>query len=51
MDDLVFYEVTMEKREKDAYLITGNMKHYPISDFIVIPPEIIEIIDATEVHW
>lgn len=28
MDDLVFYEVVMEKRKADdAYLITGNLKH------------------------
>lgn len=26
MDDLVFYEVVMEKRTDDAYLITGNNK-------------------------
>ena len=30
MDDLVFYEVVMEKRKADdAYLITGNLKHFP----------------------
>lgn len=28
MDDLVFFEVVMEKRD-DAYLITGNTKHLP----------------------
>lgn len=44
MDDLIFYEVAMEKREDEAYLVTGNRKHYPIKDFIVTPAEIIEII-------
>jgi len=44
MDDLVFYEVAMEKREDDAYLVTGNQKHYPIRDFIVTPAEMMEII-------
>ena len=34
MDDLIFYEVAMEKREDDAYLVTGNQKHYPIRDYI-----------------
>ena len=29
MDDLVFYEVVMEKRDDDAYLIMGNLKHFP----------------------
>lgn len=46
MDDLVFYEVAMEKREDDAYLVTGNQKHYPIRDFIVTPAEMITIIEA-----
>ena len=44
MDDLVFYEVVMEKREDDAYLVTGNQKHYPIRDFIVTPAEMLEIL-------
>ena len=44
MDDLIFYEVAMEKRDDDAYLVTGNKKHYPIRDFIVTPTEMMEII-------
>ncbi|MCI8647198.1 MAG: putative toxin-antitoxin system toxin component, PIN family [Firmicutes bacterium] len=44
MDDLIFYEVVMEKREDDAYLVTGNQKHYPVRDFIVTPAEMMEII-------
>lgn len=48
MDDLVFYEVAMEKRENDAYLVTGNQKHYPLRDFIVTPAEMIAIIKASE---
>ena len=35
MDDLVFYEVAMEKRDDGAYLVTGNQKHYPVRHFIV----------------
>jgi len=42
MDDLIFYEVAMEKRDDDAYLVTGNQKHYPIRDFIVTPVEMME---------
>lgn len=48
MDDLVFYEVAMEKRDNDAYLVTGNQKHYPIRDFIVTPAERITIIETPE---
>ena len=39
-----FYEVAMEKREDDAYLVTGNQKHYPVRDFIVTPAEMLEIL-------
>lgn len=46
MDDLIFYEVVMEKRDDDAYLVTGNQKHYPFRDFIVTPTEMMKIIDA-----
>ena len=45
MDDLIFYEVAMEKRNDDAYLVTGNQKHYPIRDFIVTPAEMMSIIE------
>ncbi len=44
MDDLIFYEVAMEKRDDDAYLVTGNQKHYPIRNFIVTPSEMMEIL-------
>lgn len=27
--DLRFYEVVLEKREDGAYLVTGNIKHFP----------------------
>ncbi|MCM1101405.1 MAG: putative toxin-antitoxin system toxin component, PIN family [Acetatifactor muris] len=46
MDDLIFYEVAMEKRDDDAYLVTGNQKHYPIRDFIVTPNEMIKILEG-----
>ncbi len=45
MDDLVFYEVAMEKRDDGAYLVTGNQKHYPVRDFIVTPVEMMEILN------
>lgn len=45
MDDLVFYEVAMEKWDEDAYLVTGNQKHYPIRDFIVTPAEMMRILE------
>ena len=44
MNDLVFYEIVMEKRNDDAYLITGNIRHFPERDFIVTPSEMMEIL-------
>lgn len=45
LDDLIFYEVAMEKRDDNAYLVTGNRKHYPVKDYIVTPSEMIDILD------
>lgn len=43
--DLVFYEVVMEERkEEDAYLVTGNIKHFPEKPFIVTPRQMLDII-------
>lgn len=47
MDDLIFYEVAMEKRNDDAYIVTGNKKHYPVRDFIVTPSEMLKILNET----
>ena len=47
MKDLPFYEVVMEKRKTDdAYLVTGNQKHFPIKPFIVTPKEMLNIMDT-----
>ena len=44
-DDIVFYEIVMTARTAvDAYLITGNKKHYPVKSFVVTPREMLEII-------
>ena len=48
MDDLVFYEVVMEKRDEDAYLITGNLRHFPSRSYIVTPAEMMEIISQRD---
>ena len=45
MDDLVFYEVVMEKRDDDAYLITGNLRHFPAREYIVTPAEMMAIME------
>ncbi len=48
MDDLVLYEVVMEKRDEDAYLITGNIRHFPERSFIVTPAEMVEILNKED---
>ena len=43
--DRVFYEVVMEERKnEDAYLVTGNIKHFPDEAFIVTPRQMLDII-------
>lgn len=39
--DIVFYEVALSK--EDAYLVTGNKKHFPNAPIVVTPAEMIEI--------
>ena len=43
MDDLIFYEVAVRE---NAYLITGNQKHYPQEDFIVTPAQMLVIMET-----
>ena len=43
--DVVFYAVLMEKRkEEEAYLVTGNLKHYPVKTYVVTPKEMLDIL-------
>ena len=48
MKDLPFYEVVMEKREDGAYLVTGNLKHFPAQPFIVTAREMLNILDGKD---
>lgn len=45
--DKVFYCVLMTAREDvDAYLVTGNLKHFPQKIFIVTPRELLDIVES-----
>lgn len=44
--DVVFYEVALSK--EDAYLVTGNTKHFPKKPFVVTPAEMLEILRSEE---
>ena len=47
--DAVFYQVVMEARKTDpAYLVTGNLKHFPVRSFVVTPREMLEIINSNQ---
>lgn len=40
--DRVFYEIALNK--EDAYLVTGNLKHFPETPIVVTPAEMLEIL-------
>lgn len=44
--DRVFYEVALSK--DDAYLVTGNQKHFPVTPIVVTPAEMLEILAKSE---
>ena len=45
--DVVFYAVVMEAREEqDAYLVTGNIKHFPKAVFVVTPREMLTLVET-----
>ena len=41
LDDVVFYEVAMSV--EGAYLVTGNIKHFPFNPIVVTPAQMVEI--------
>lgn len=44
--DAMFYEIVMEKRKNtEAFLVTGNIKHFPKEPFIVTPREMLTILE------
>jgi putative PIN family toxin of toxin-antitoxin system len=45
-DDIVFYEVSLSV--DGSYLITGNLKHFPINGHIVTPADMLQIIHLAE---
>lgn len=44
--DVVIHAVLMEKRrEEEAYLVTGNLKHFLMRAYIVTPREMLDILN------
>lgn len=46
MKDVPFYEVVLEKRDDDAYLVTGNIKYFPTKPFVVTARGPLDILDG-----
>ena len=42
--DVVFYEVAISR--ENAYLVTGNEKHFPNKPIVVTPAEMLEILNS-----
>ena len=44
-DDAVFYEIALSARKnKETYLVTGNIRHFPQKEFIITPRETLNIV-------
>ena len=43
-DDRVFYEVALT--EEDSFLVTGNLKHYPVDPRVVTPDQMVAILEG-----
>lgn len=48
MKDLPVYEVVVEKQVDDAYLVTGNIKHFPAKPFIVTAKEFLDVLSTAK---
>lgn len=48
--DVVFYEVAMEGqlRFDNSFLVTGNIKHFPMKTFVVTPKEMLDIMHSVK---
>ncbi len=45
-DDVVFFEICLSGRSKmNAFLITGNLRHYPTRSYVVTPRQMLQIIE------
>lgn len=47
MSDLPFYEVVCELKDNGAYLVTGNLKHFPDKPFIVTANQLLGLLNKS----
>lgn len=43
--DLPFYEAVLEKHDENAYLVTGNLRYFPVEPFVITPRQMLDIIE------
>ena len=43
--DRVFYEVALS--QEDSFLVTGNLKHYPVDPRVVTPAQMLQILEES----
>ena len=48
LDDAVFFEVAFSHRKtnENTYLVTGNIKHFPMKPFVVSPRQMVNILEG-----
>lgn len=46
--DLPFYEAALGERGRNAYLVTGNLRHFPQLSFILSPRQMLDILDSRD---
>ena len=44
-DDKIFYCTALAARDDEAFLVTGNVRHFPASDFILTPSEFAALLE------
>lgn len=47
--DRVFYEVALAGQDDATRLVTGNLRHYPISPIVVTPAQMVAILESSHV--
>lgn len=45
VNDLPFYLAAAQNQDKNSFLVTGNLKHFPTEPFIVTPRQLIDILN------
>ncbi len=48
--DLPFYETVLEWQDADAYLVTGNKKHFPQKPYIITAREFLAVLSTNKLR-